>query len=176
MAVVGDKLVFVGGCSKEFYVVTNSLLTLSIGLFKVWREDLPPMRSIRIDPAFVSTPTFLVVAGGRQTLSGLSLLSTVEVLNLKTRTWFYSSSLPQMESLPQLTICNERIFISSKNNMYCSSVEDLLDSCKPAYGDAKPLWSRLANIPVSYGSSLVTLRGHVLAVGGANQLPTGATY
>ena len=177
MAIISNKLVTVGGYNKEHNHASNSLLTLSIGFFNnAWTENLPPMSTCRMDPAVVSTDTFLVVAGGSRTLLG-NFLSTVEVLDLKTRTWSYTCSLPQMDGLPQLTLCNEALYVSNKNNIHSCSVEALLD---PTFGKEKPLWTRLANIPVPYGSSLVTLRGHVLSCGGADQHPgndpTGAVH
>ena len=125
----------------------------------------------------------MVVAGGRREyLSGY--LSTVEVLSQETLQWSTASSLPVDVSRPQLTLCGGSFYLLKRNsiNIYSCSVEDLLKSCKPATNssDGGSAWTELAAVPVEDDSSLVTLRGRVLAIGGADDVvgdnPTGAIH
>ena len=78
MAVVNHKLIAIGGWDKSS--VTNSLLSLSSSVMTKWRKLLP---TERVRPVAVTTPTHLVVAGGRSHVLGAGL-STVEVLSLYT--------------------------------------------------------------------------------------------
>ena len=171
LAVVKGKLTTIGGFT------TNSLFSLS---GSSWKEVLPPMPTKRCRPAAASTPTHLVVAGGmREYFSGY--LSTVEVLSQETLQWSTASSLPEGVHHPQLTLCVGSFYLLNENSLYSCSVEDLLKSCKPATNssDGGSVWTTLAAVPIKY-SSLVTLRGCVLAIGGAHDQagrnPTGAIH
>ena len=96
MAVVGHKLTAIGG--RHGFTATNTLLCLSGSSSKMkWKELLPPMPTERVRPAAVTTPTHLVVAGGRKyDTVGIDVgLSTVEVLNLHTLQWASATSSPE---------------------------------------------------------------------------------
>ena len=185
LAVVKGKLTTIGGISIIGYGLTNSLFSLSGSSWKEvlfslfggpWKEVLPPMPTKRYLPAAASTPTHLVVAGGSGDLS------TVEVLSQETLQWSTASSLPVDVASPQLTLCGRSFYLLNVKSLYSCSVEDLLKSCKPATNssDGCSVWTELAAVPVTFYSSLVTLRGHVLAIGGAHDRfdgnPTGAIH
>ena len=176
LAVVKGKLTTIGGIMGNYK--SNSLLCLSESS---WKEVLPPMPTKRFRPAAASTPTHLVVAGGRREyISGY--LSMVEVLSQETLQWSTASSLPVGVPLPQLTLCGGSFYLLNGNSLYSCSVEDLLKSCKPATNssDGGSVWTELAAVPVKYRSSLATLRGCLLAIGGADDMygfrPTGAIH
>ena len=177
LAVVKGKLTTIGGIMGNYATTTSSLFSLS---GSSWTDVLPPMKTKRCRPAAASTPTHLVVAGGlREYLSGD--LSTVEVLSQETLQWSTASSLPVVVPYPQLTLCRGSFYLFNVS-LYCCSVEDLLKSCKPATNssDGGSVWTELAAVPVEYYSKLVTLRGRVLAIGGADDVvgdnPTGAIH
>lgn len=184
MAVVHDKLTAIGGSSKG--VATNSLLCLSESTSgTTWEELLLPMLTKRIRAAAVTTRNHLVVAGGRSVVALHSgVLFSVETLNLDSllNQWSYASSLPQALQYPRMILCGDHLYLSENSTIFSCSVEELLESCKPASTtcsdiDYGPVWTKLANIPVRYDSSLTTLKGQVLAVGGSHQYggtPTGA--
>ena len=159
MAVINDALTTIGG-RDGLYVYTNTLLSLS---GDSWEEVLPPMPTKRAHPAAANTPTHLVVAGGTQSLPSIIYhLDTVEVLNTETLQWSTASSLPPGAN-PQMTTCGGCIYLaSSDNKVFSCSVEDLLKSINSS--DCS-VWTRLARV---HGSSLVTLRGSVLAIGGGD--------
>ena len=191
LAVVKGKLTTIGGIMGGIIggimghiiagitgYATNSLFSLS---GSSWKEVLPPMPTKRCCPAAASTPTHLVVAGGkREYISGD--LSTVEVLSQETLQWSTASSFPVDVPFPQLTLCGGSFYLLNYNNLYSCSVEDLLKSCKPATNssDGGSVWTELAAVPVKRMSSLVTLRGYVLAIGGVDDWfdgnPTGAIH
>ena len=163
MAVINDALTTIGGWDDRLGA-TNTLLSLS---GSSWEEVLPPMPTKRAHPSTAYTPTHLVVAG-RQ---------TVEVLNTETLQWSTASSLPKAISYPQMTTCDRCIYLVSRDSeVFSCSVEDLLKSTNNSDGGS--VWTRLASIPTSQWSTLATLRGHVLAIGGDDNggNPTGAIH
>ena len=172
MAVINDALTTIGGSHIQEGIDSevNTLLRLS---GSSWEEVLPPMPTEREYPAAVRTPTHLVVAGGR--LKGG--IVTVEVLNTETLQWSTASSLPEAVRYPQMTTCSGCLYLADdkSNYVFSCSVEDLLKSTNSSDGGS--VWTRLASIPVE-GSTLATLRGCVLAIGGDDDDndPTGAIH
>ena len=180
MAVVNHKLTTIGGWDKSS--VTNTLLCLSgsSSVLTKWKKLLPPMHMKRVRPAAVTTPTHLVVAGGRtQEFSFSGRLSTVEVLNLHTLQWASASSSPEALQYPSMTLCGEYIYLSGNKTLFSCSVEDLVNSCKLAITNSSSVWTRLPDTP-THGTTLATLRGCVLTLGGSDKyaggIPTGAIH
>ena len=166
MAVFNGALTTIGGIHRQRR--TNTLLSLS---GSSWEEVLPPMLTERVFPAAANTPTHLVVAGGRRSqLAGG--IATVEVLNTETLQWSTASGLPEAMDYPQMTTCDGHFYLADDDsNVYSCPVEDLLKS-------NSSVWTRLASIPTPQWSTLATLRGHVLAIGGVDGVgnPTGAIW
>ena len=180
MAVVNHKLTSIGGWDDSS--ATNTLLCLSSSVLPKWKKLLPPMPTKRVRPAAVTTPTHLVVAGGRThklMTSPCHGLSTVEVLNLHTLQWALASRSPEALKYPSVTLCGEHVYLSGNEVMFSCSVEELVKSCKPAAthrhaGDS--VWTRLPDIPTYY-HTLATLRGRVLTIGGRDgDTTTGAIH
>ena len=171
MAVINDALTTIGGMDSQVKA-TNTLLSLS---GSSWEEVLPPMPTKRAFPAAANTPTHLMVAGGRQSFYG-DPVATVEVLNTETLQWSTASSLPETVSFPTMTTCGGCIYLANRyNEIFSSSMEDLLKST--IRSDGGSVWTRLANIPAPQWSTLATLRGCVLAIGGEYGVnPTGAIH
>ena len=160
MAVLNDALTTMGGSHTQGGTDSevNTLLSLS---GSSWEEVLPPMPTKREGPAAANTPTHLVVAGG----SVKGGIATVEVLNTKTLQWSTANSLPETVCFPQMTTCGGCLYLADDDsNVFLCSVEDLLKSTNSSDGDS--VWTRLASIPVEEDSTLATLRGRVLAIGG----------
>ena len=178
MAVVNNQLTTTGGQRDD--TVTNILLCLSRSSSEMkWEELFPPMPTPRIWSAAVTTPTHLIVAGGRRAVAGSSV-SVVETLNIHTLQWSSVSSSPEALEFPNMTLCNEQLYLSEDNKIFSCSVEELLKSHKPAstnssYVEGDSVWTKLANIPVPHEASLTTLRGQVLAIGGRDQQRGGTT-
>ena len=167
MAVINDALTTIGGWAYQIGA-TNTLLSLS---GSSWEEILPPMPTKRIHPAAANTPTHLVVAG-QSTID----LASVEVLNTKTFQWSTANSLPKAVGYPQMTTCGGCIYLANRHNeVFLCSMEDLLKSTNSS--DCS-VWTRLASIPAPKLSTLATLRGCVLAIGGDDNVgnPKGAIH
>ena len=170
LAVINEQLTAIGG-AKETWNTTNILLSLKHGQSgSEWEQFLPPMPTARICPASVTTPTHLAVVGGKTSLYSYGVpLSTVEVMNIETLQWSTASGLPQVFGHPKMTLCDEHLYLSdNKNTLFSCSMEKLLQSSKePVSTDISnggSVWTRLANIPARYTSSIVTFKGRVLAI------------
>ena len=171
MAVINDALTAIGGWDNQG-AVTNTLLSLS---GSSWEEVLPPMSTKSRHPAAANTPTHLVIARGRSLLE--DGIATVEVLHTETLQWSTASSLPEAVRFPQMTICGGCLYLADdENSVFACSVEALLKSTNSS--DGVSVWTRLASIPVQRESTLATLRGRVLAIGGDDDSdnPTGAIH
>ena len=175
MAVIGNKLTTIGGEHGDS--ATNTLLCLSGSLSEMeWEGLLSPMPTERVRPAAVTTPKHLVVAGGFWHI----WLSTIEVLNLHTLQWMSASSTPKSLTRPDATLSSGRLYLSGHNPVFSCSLGELIKSCKPVSAsghDGGSVWTRLPNTP-TYNTTLATLRGHVLAIGGSDgySIPAGAIH
>ena len=91
-------------------------------------------------------------------------------MNTETLQWSTAKSLPEAVSCPQMTTCGGRLYLADDNSILSCSVGALLNSSDGGSLWSRvtdilmPVWTRLASIPAD--SSLATLRGRVLAVGG----------
>ena len=154
---VDDMLTTVGGYSNtqrysnKLYSYSNNKLV----------EHFPPMPTRRWTPGAVYANNTLVVAGG---WCG-SNLNTVEILNTANMRWSIVSSLP-VSTNDSITICGDYVYIHPRTNyqdkysVYKCSLRQLTQS-QPS----SAIWEKIFPLPVSR-SSLVTINGHLLAVGG----------
>ena len=179
MAVVHNQLTTIGGLRD--HTSTNTLLGLSRRSSEIkWEELLPPMPTARIHPAAVTTLTHLIVAGGQTKHKG-DALSVVETLDTNTLQWSSVSSSPEALAYPNMTLCNGQLYLSEHSKIFSCSVEEVLKSHKSFFNRIwNSVWTKVkqADIPVPYYTSLATLRGQVLAIGGKDQLgtPTAAVH
>ena len=110
------------------------------------------------------TNPVLVVAGGR--CDG-TYLTSVEMLNIHSKQWSEFSSLPTSVAHSSVSNCGEYIFLHDifalPNSKYSVVRISLLSL---ALSTPKPvIWEEVASLPVK-GSTLVTVNGHLFAVGG----------
>ena len=160
---VDDMLTTVGGMSGTQHY-SNKLYSY---INNKWVEHFPPMPTERWAPGAVYANNTLVVAGG---LCDSKYLNTVEILNTANMQWFIVSSLPVPPTRPSTTICGDYVYIHPRTDndqdkylvykRYKCSLRQLTQS-QPS----SVIWEKIAPLPVSY-SSLVTVNGHLLAVGG----------
>lgn len=173
LSVFDNKVVVIGGSVFRFgsMLGTDGIQFLSplANSLKTDKKTLPPMGAKRILPAAVSTLTHRMVAGGQ----GFSP-STIEVLDNRTHHWGTASASFTGLQNPRMTLCEGNVYLLQDYKFFSISLESLLDSCKRKTSLEKSnTWSTLAHIPVQYGAGLVTLKGQVLAVGGAEN---GSVY
>ncbi len=165
---VDDMLTTVGGglliASKKLYSYIKDQ----------WVENFPPMPTKKYTPAAMYANNTLVVAGG---INSGRELTTVEILNTVNRQWSSASSLPVGMDHPSATICGDFVYIhprtndQEKNSVYKCSLKQLV-----RYRPDLIIWEKITSLPVTR-SSLVTVNGHLLAVGGEKvHRPTKKIY
>ena len=175
LAVIDGLLTSVGGF-KLGSGQTNTLLSLTgAGKKRQWSNVFPPMPTARSGTAAISTEQILVVAGG---LYKAKDLDTVEVFNITTKQWTTASPLPRKLHFLSGVTCGDRLYLAgdnagdfqhSKAVLTCSLTDLLLPqslgaSLRRALFTAR-VWTDICSLPVVY-STLATLGGHLLAIGG----------
>ena len=156
---VDDMLTTVGGVS-DTQPYSNKLYSYNKNK---WVEHFPPMPTRRWVPGAMYANNTLVVTGGYRTKD----LNTVEILNTANMRWSIVSSLPVPTTHPSTMICGDYMYIhprtdddQEKYSVYKCSLRQLTQSQL-----SSALWEKITPLPVSK-SSLVTINGHLLAVGG----------
>ena len=169
---IGGRSVIIGGPH------TNTLHSLTgEGKERKWSEVFPPMPTARNAFASVTTEQALVVAGGQD---HSRRLDSVEVMHIPTKQWSTARHLPHPFSSISATICGDQLYLGggyddgskpSKLVLTCS-LPDLLrpQSLRTklhtlALPNEPGVWRHIKEPPVSL-STLTTLRGHLVAIGG----------
>lgn len=173
LAVVDDILTTVGGVKLLAQTkprvghLISTLWSLTPEHPESWEKVYPPMLTIRRQPAVATTSTHLLVAGGYETSH-----FQVDVLDIGTRQWSTTPTLtpqwPGYDSLfplPQMILCEGRLYLSKNTDLISCSVEELLKSVLTTNSSKDAFeWTKLANLPYFLGKTLVTMRGHILAL------------
>ena len=176
LAVIDGILTTVGGYRNRNW--TNSLLSLTEKeRRKQWSKIFPAMPTPRGQTVSITTQQTLIVAGG---LTEGKNLDIVEVMNIPTKQWTIASHLPHPFGRISGTICGDQLYLAggyvtlgkpSKSVLTCS-VTDLLSPPSPTSGlrtlslaDKRGVWRHARDLPVTR-STLITLGGHLLAIGG----------
>ena len=181
LAVIDSLLSSIGGRTGQYRGPrTNTLLCLTgEGRERQWSEVFPPMPTARNTFASVTTEQTLVVAGGGD---GSKYLDTVEVMNIPTKLWSTARHMPHPFSSISATICGDQLYLGggydeggkrSQSVLTCS----LPDLLRPQSLGAKlrtlslankpGVWRHIKDLPVSR-STLTTLGGHLIAIGGTD--------
>ena len=174
IAVVNGQLTAIGG--EHSFIATKTLLSLPLNQLDTsqqkWTEQFPPMTYYHNSPVVVTTNTSLIVAGG---FGPDKKKAQVEVMNTQTLHWSTVASLPHPLQQATATICGSRLylgggitgFVATKSVFVCE-VSDLLQSSlatKSGLSHSRQVWREICELPV-VRSSLITLQGQLLAVGG----------
>jgi hypothetical protein len=157
----------VGG--RDASVPTNKLLTLRQN--KLLSETYPQMGTARSNPAVVSTSdcSHVTVIGGCINIDNWT--TTVEILQVKSRTWYEVANMPGPLPSPSATICGDRLHvIGSDTNGYSCSLQELLLRCKPISHPVHSISPKctcrtLPTLP-QMESTAATLCGELIVIGG----------
>ena len=177
IAIVNGQLTAIGG-SRRSFTDTKTLLSLQHNQLDIsqqkWTEQFPPMTYYHNNPAVATTSTSLIVAGG---FGPDQQKATVEVMDTQTFHWFTVASLPHPLHAATATICGSRLYLGggfsdgpTKSVLMCE-VSDLLQSKPPSLATrlglsrSHKVWKEVTELPV-LDSSLITLQGQLLAIGG----------
>ena len=157
---------------------TNTLLSLTgEGRERQWSKVFPPMPTARNTIASVTTEQALVVAGGQD---GSKCLDTVEVMNIPNKQWSTAKHMPHPFRTTSATICGDQLYVGGgyvegdkpSQSVLTSSLPDLLRpqslgaKLHTLFLAKKPgVWRHIKERPVTR-STLTTLGGHLVAIGG----------
>ena len=182
LAVIDGLLTSVGGYHVTSLVVvkrylpSNTLLSLTGKGKRQWSDVFPPMPTARAYAAAVSTEHALIAAGG----FGIDkCVNTVEVMEIGTKQWTTARPLPLHLSFLTGVACGDRLYLaggvtglqSLSQAVITCSLTDLLPPLGTtqqhafSLADKTGVWKGACSLPV-YSSTLITLGGHLLAIGG----------
>ena len=179
IAIVNGQLTAIGGEQSQSGLDTKTLLSLQHNQLDIsqqkWIEQFPPMTYYHNAPAVATTNTSLIVAGG---FGPDKEKATVEVMDTQTFHWSTVASLPHPLWQATATICGSRLYLggglydgaATKSVLMCE-VSDLLQSqplslaTRLGLSRSHQVWREVTELPVVC-SSLVTLQGQLLVVGG----------
>ena len=178
LAVIDGLLTSVGGYNSRNLVISTLLSLTGEGERRQWSEVFPPMPTTRYNTVCITTGQALVVAGGGE---GLTDVDTVEVMNINTKHWTTVCPLPQRVSELSGITCGDTIYLAggstghaSKTVFTCSlpdlwQPETLGSRIRHALFQSdktkSSVWKEIHSLPVT-DSTLATLGGHLLAIGG----------
>lgn len=174
LVVINNYLTAVGGdCSEGKY--TNCLVSFN---GSEWVTCFPSMPTKRYQHVVISTPNYLIAAGGWG--EGAEILSTVEVMNIATHEWYTAENLPEPVYHISATVCGRRIYIlggydkkhKGTHAVFTCTIDSLLHSCHPSLSQTQHhtnVWQYISDVPVLF-STCITMKGQVLAVGGMDSL------
>ena len=179
LAVIDSILTSIGGSSSHLGGrSTNTLLSLTgEGTERQWSEVFPPMSTARDIHASVTTDKVLVVAGG---YDGSKYLDTVEVMNIPTKLWSTARQMPHPFGSISATICGDQLYLGGGYGEGSKSSQSVLTSSLPDLLRPQALGAKLRNLTIANKprvwrhikkllvtrSTLTTLGGHLVAIGG----------
>ena len=182
MVDISGNLTIIGGYSTQI-LYSNSLYTYYEDDTdkQSWNDDYPPMPTKRKAVAAICTQSVVIVAGGEG--EGEYVLAKVEVLDISTRVWSSTVSIPSGRKNASLVTCGHCLyFIGGKNNykkecttVYACSLGVLLPMRRPdtifkhVAGTIDPLryWAKIVDVPVTQTAS-VSFGSQLYAIGGRN--------
>ena len=157
LVILEHKLTAVGGTDGSS--CTNMLSTLQRNQ---WSKLYRSMHSPRSSPAVVTTSdgNQLVVIGGRV---GDNWAPSVELYQVKSRTWHKKSSMPKPLQSPSATLCGGQLnVIGSDKRGYSLPLSTLLSTSQSIM---LPSWRPLPTFPLTE-STAATLSGVLIVIGG----------
>lgn len=191
---INNQLTAVGGQQDPYTFdwATNKLLTYQSS-DQQWVEQYPPMPTRRYAAGVVSTNTHVVVLGGFiSDFGGPKVIRTVEVMDLTIKQWSTASPLPYSICLTTTVLCGDTIYLTGGhplgNNftILSCSIGDLLRSSQSNVrsklrkmlsflSSQFEVWHKVFCLR-HRGSTCVSLRGQLLAIGGYHRDTSNAIY
>ena len=166
-----------GGLNSCYDVISTLLSLTGEGERRQWSEVFPPMLTTRSNTVCITTGQALVVAGG----IGGGYLDTVEMMNINTKQWTTVCPLPQKVAELSGITCGDTICLAggftgcALKTVFTCSLPDLWQpetrgsrirhALFQSDKTKSSVWKEISSLPVT-GSTLATLGGHLLAIGG----------
>lgn len=124
------------------------------------------------DPAVVMSPGYtyiVVISGNLCTDVTAPWSSSVQIYNVKNKSWTLVSSLPLPRAGIEVTLCNRSVYVFSDqcSKAYRSSLKELISSTPN-----QKVWNSIRSFPLLCFSP-TTIDGHVVCIGGGNEDANG---
>ena len=171
LAVVNEELIAIGGCESSMFKKTY--LNTLVVVVRTHRSDrrYPPMPTKRSDAVAVTSPAYLIVAGGMTGSALKDQTSAVEVMDTATLVWSVVARLPHPYRRASATICGDRVYILGGENanikmksvLTCSLTELVQSSSL-----SSSVWDGIADAP-AYRSTCAAINGELLMFGGCDK-------
>ena len=162
LAIIKDLLTVIGG--KEKGRKTNKLLSWRDGR---WEEVFPPMNTARSDHAVLSEDDYVIAVGGEDGET------SVELFTVSANTWSTVTSLPQpLRYITATLSCNILYAMDSDGQTFSISLSHWTKNTSREPSRPHPTWQPLPHDAPVEASTLTTVCGEVMAVGGWR----GGTY
>ena len=169
LVMADNKLTTIGGRDQHGWP-TNSLASLTgEGKDSKWVELFPRMPTARCLLAAVCRGRNVIAAGG---YGDSWTVTTVEILDTELRQWSSAASLPHPMRSASITVCEDLLYLlggwdqngDRTLSVLTSSITDLLHQQQET-ANQMAVWRQAADAPY-YGSTAVSVRGQLLAIGG----------
>ena len=169
MTSYANELVVVGGCEPVTWKPTNQIAVFASGR---WTKPYPPMNIARDCSTAVCVNNHIIVAGG---VDYQGRTSSVEVLDVTSRTWYIAESLPNPRSELKSTLIGNTLYLMGgwdhtlDHNGPTKVVHkvDLNELITKAVSKqtTPTLWQSIEDTPLMLSAPL-NVGGYLLAVGG----------
>ena len=163
LAIIKYLLTVVGGKEEEGRK-TNKLLSWRDGR---WEEVFPPMNTARWHHAVLSEDDYVIAVGGRDGET------SVELFIVSTNTWSTVTSLPQpLTAITATLSCNILYAMDWHGRTFSISMSHWTKNTSREPPRPHPTWQPLPHCAPVLASTLTTVCGEVMAVGGRRGLTT----
>ena len=168
LAIIKDLLTVIGGKEEEGRKM-NKLLSWRDGR---WEEVFPPMNTARWDHAVLSEDDYVIAVGGEDGET------SVELFTVSTNTWSTVTSLPQpLTAITATLSCNILYAMGYDGRTFAISMSHWTKNTSREPPRPHPTWQPLPHDAPLWGSTLTTVCGEVMAVGGGRGgTTTGDVY
>ena len=169
LAIIKDILTVIGGLEEEEGRKTNKLLSWRDGR---WEEVFPPMNTARWDHAVLSEDDYVIAVGGEDDET------SVELFTVSTNTWSTVTSLPQpLTAITATLSCNILYAMDDDGRTFSISLSHWTKNTSREPPRPHPTWQPLPHDAPFRGSTLTTVCGEVMTVGGwRGDTATGDVY
>ena len=164
MTVIHNKLTLVGGCGRN--IGDTNVLGVWDADGRKWTHPYTPMPTPRYNSSAVVYRQWLIVAGG---LSEMTILSSVEVMNISSNQWYRAPSTPVPWFCMRSAVAGDTWYLMGglsdgrrTDKVYSVSLSVLISHIN---NTSERIWNTISSLGLCY-SAPVCMEESLLAIGG----------